>query len=242
MPKRTDIPSILSIGAVLAFDLALSGCGKAPAEPRRMESYEELKSAQDRDFAASPDIQLPDVRERLRALGVAEGSIARSTDDYHEPILLLTLTAAQFAKLDKPALARLEIDSRYRFRLTDPGQIKAFASFSVAEQGARDAAVARRELAEKGETDKFPRYKAGSDMTTYARALEDYCGYGPGEAFRVIDGKWLEYNNKMASDGAIAASRKQGYAPFACIRRIVYATDLGRHFIGNRGREGAVGG
>ena len=172
-------------------------------------------------------------------MGVVDANVRTATDDFQEAILLLSLSPAQYAKLDKVALAKLELDSRYRFRLTDPKQIKQFAAFSVAEQHAREKAIALRELAENGETDRFPRYKAGASMEIYARALEAYCGFGRGEALRVIDGNWLEYNNKMALDAAIAASKHESYASFACIKRIVYATDLGRHFIGNRGREGA---
>ena len=56
----------------------------------------------------------------------------------------------------------------------------------------------------------------------------------------MIDGKWLEYNNPMVLDAAVAAANGGGYADFLCVRRIVYATDLGNHFIGNRRRPGAT--
>jgi GMP synthase-like glutamine amidotransferase len=63
--------------------LALAACGGA-GEPRRQESYAELKARQDREFAASPDIQLPEVRRRLRAMGVADSAtLPESVEETH---------------------------------------------------------------------------------------------------------------------------------------------------------------
>ena len=39
------------------------------------------------------------------------------------------------------------------------------------------------------------RATAGPQHDHLRPLLEAYCGYGPDEALRVIDGKWLEYNN-----------------------------------------------
>lgn len=225
--------------ATAALLLGLVACSPFPDGQRRMESFTELKAKQDSDFEASPNVQLPELRKRLHALGVADMSMRQAVDDYDGPILMLSLDRPQYDKLDKPALAKLELDSRYRFRLTDPWQVRDFAGYSVAEDWDREGAIALKELADKSEMDRFPQYVPGHSMTIYARQLEAYCGHGPEQALRVIDGKWLEYNNKMTSDAAIAAADGQSYASFACIRRIVYATDLGRHFIGNRGRQGA---
>lgn len=227
---------VLATAAILPW---LAACSPLPDGQRRMESFAELKAKQDRDLAAAPDIQLPEVRKRLRALGVTNASMLPAFDDYDEPILMLRLSGPEYAKLDKPALARLELDSRYRFRLTDPWQVRDFAGYSVREDWNREGAIARQELADKGEMDRFPRYVQGRSMNIYARQLEAYCGYGPEQALRVIDGKWLEYNNQMTSDAAIAGANGQSYANFACVRRIVYATDLFPHFIGNRRRPGA---
>jgi hypothetical protein len=237
MRNRTFIHSI---GGILMLAPALAACGNASAEPRQPESYAELKARQDRDFAASPDVHLPEVRERLRALGVTDDAIREVRDEYNEPIFQLRPDEATFERIDKQALAKLELDSRYRFRLTDRSQIKIYGPFNGAETHAREKVTAIRELAEKNETDRIPRYRAGLPMTAYARSLETYCGYGPGEALRVIDGQWLEYTHHMANDAAIKAANRQSYAPFACMKRVVDATDLGRHFIGNRGRQKAI--
>jgi hypothetical protein len=234
------VSSIPAIGAALAFGSVLSACGEAPAEPRRQESYEELIQRQQADFAALPDMQVPELRQRLRALGVADGHIKPATDDYGEQILLITLDDAEFARIDKRALAKLQFDSRHRLGLTQPDQGKSLAVYSVAETHVRDKARALRELAEKGETDRIPRYQSAVTMQRYAEALESYCGYRTGEALRVVDGEWLDYTQKMASDAAVAASNRQSFAPFACVKRVVDATDLHRHFIGNRGSEGAI--
>jgi hypothetical protein len=217
----------------------LAACSPFPEGQRRMESNAELQAKQDADFAVSPDVRLPELRQRLHALGVTGANMMPAVDeDYGEPILMLSFTPAEYARLDKPALARLELDGRYRFRLTNPWQVRDFAGYSVAENWAREGAIALKELADKGEMDRFPRYVPGHSMTIYARQLESYCGYPLDYALRVIDGKWLEYRNQIASDAAMGSSRGESYADFACLRRIVYATDLGKYFIGNR-RQGA---
>jgi hypothetical protein len=233
------MPSTTGVGFAGVI-LALAACSNSPVEPRKQESYAELKARQDRDFAESPDIRLPELRERLHALGIADGAIREVRDDYGEAIFLLSPDAATFDRVDKAQLAKLELDSRYRLRLTDPEQIRQYGPFNAAETDAREKAKALRELAEKNETDRIPRYRQGMDMTDYARSLEAYCGYNNGEALRVIDGQWLEYTHNMASDAAIAASNHESFAPFACVKRVVDATDLGPHFIGNRGREGTI--
>jgi len=229
-----------AIGIVLALIQGLAACGGAAEAPRRQESAEELQLRQERDFARSPDIRLPELRGRLIALGIAGDALTRATEEHGEPIFRIGIDDARFDRIDKRALAALLLDSRYRFELNDPGQARTLATYSVAEHNAREKAKALKELAENGEMDRFPRYRPGIDMTRYARALESYCGYGAGEALRVIDGDWLDYNHQMALDAAVAGSAGKSTANFHCIRRIVYATDLGRKFIGNRGREGAV--
>lgn len=237
LASSSHIYSILLIGAV--GPLALAGCGSASSEPRRMESDAELQARDEREFANSPDMQLPQLRKELHALGVTDREITETTEENGVPIFMLTLDASKFEKLDKPALARLQLDSRYRFDLKDRGQVKKFAHFSGAEDTKRRKARSLRELAENGEVGKFPRYQPGTPMIAYARALEHYCGYQPGEALNVLDGRWLEYRHRMV-DKAVEDQGGQGHgmASFKCVVRIVYATDLQPHFIGNRGRTG----
>lgn len=218
----------------------LAACSAFPPDQRRMETFAELQAKQEQDFAASPDMQLPELRNGLKALGVSDASMTLSVNDYDMQIITLTLTDEDYAKLDKAALAKLELDSKYRFQLSDPKQIRHFADYSVAEDRSREKAIALKELADKGELDRFPRYVAGRSMNIYARQLEAYCGYGPGYALSVTDGKWLAYENQITSDAAMAGAQDQSYANFACLRRIVYATDLGAHFIGNRPTPGAI--
>jgi hypothetical protein len=142
--------------------------------------------------------------------------------------------------IDKRSLAKLLHDSRNRFELTAAAQRMALAPYSVAEYNAREKIKALKELAENGEMDSFPRYRQGLNMARYARTLEAYCGYRSGDALRIVEGGWLEYTHKMASDAAVAAAQGKSTANFHCVRRIVYATDLRRQFVGNRGRAGAI--
>ena len=204
-----------------------------------MESDAELQARDERAFASSPDMHLPELRKQLHALGVTDREITETTEDNGVRIFMLDLDAAKFHRLDKVAFARLQLDSRYRFELKDPNQVRQFAHFSVAEDTKRKKARSLQELAENGEVGKFPRYRAGIPMVAYARALEHYCGYQPGEALNVVDGRWLEYRHRMA-DKAVEDQDGQahGMASFKCLVRIVYATDLQSHFIGNRGRTG----
>lgn len=229
------------MAATFVLATAVAGCAKGEQQ-RRVESEAELE-AQDRlAFERSPDVGITELRRRLAALGVGAEAIRESTDpDHGIAILALRLSDAQFAAIDKAALAALLLDSRYRFDLVDQRQQRALAAYSVEEDRKRRRDRYWTELKANGELDIFPRYRAGSDMTAYARRLEDYCGYEPGEALTVIDGRWLQYRNAMV-DGAVRRQQSgaPGMAAFKCMVRIIYATELQPYFIGNRGRPGAT--
>jgi len=229
------LPALLSVGLLLS----LAACGNAPFEPRRMESDAELQKVDEQEFNATPDMQLPELREQLHKLGITDQEISETVEENDAPIFMLTLDDAKFDKLDKAAMAKLQLDSRYRFDLKDPDQVRKFAHFSVAENTKREKAEALRYLVKNGEMRKFPRYRDGMPMVAYARVLEHYCGYDEGEALNVIDGRWLEYRHRMV-DKAVEDQdgRDHGMASFKCLVRIVYATDLGSHFIGNRSQTG----
>ena len=232
---------LLAAAALVALLPVLAACSPFPEGQRRMESLAELQAKQNADYAASPDVRVPELKQRLNALGVTDANMTPALDeDYAEPILMLSFTPAEYAILDKMALAKLELDSRYRFRLIDRGQSHNLALISGKDLQQRDRAIALKELAEKGEMDRLPRYVPGHSMTIYARRLEAYCGYPPTYALRVHDGKWLEYDNQIVIDAATGASAGGSYADFLCLRRIVYATNLGPYFIGNRRRPGAI--
>ena len=229
------VSAILSTGLLLS----LAACGNAKFEPRRMESDAELQKIDEQAFNATPDMQLPELRTELHMLGITDKEISETVEENDVPVFMLTLDDAKFDKLDKAALARLQLDSRYRFDLKDRDQVSKFADFSVAENTKRTKAEALRYLTKNGEMGKFPRYRDGMPMVAYARALEHYCGYDEGEALNVIDGRWLEYRHLMV-DKAVEDQdgRDHGMASFKCLVRIVYATDLGPHFIGNRSQIG----
>ena len=228
------------MAATMAIVPILASCGGQGADrPRRVESDEELQAQDEREFANSPDVQLPELRRKLQEFGITDKEIRESFEENEVPIFVLTISDSKFATLDKNALAALLLDSRYRFGMANSGQGKVLAQYSVAEDAARRRQRYLKELAANDELDIFPSYRPGSDMTAYARRLERYCGYLPGEALNVIDGEWLEYRNQMV-DWAVEQQRqgKPGLAAFKCIVRIVYATELQPHFIGNRGRAG----
>jgi hypothetical protein len=219
--------------------LSLAACGNAKFQPRRMESDAELQKVDEQEFANSPDMQLPELRKELHKLGFTDKEISETVEENDVPIFMLTLDDAKFDRLDKARMAELQHDSRYRFDLKDRDQIRKFAEFSVAENTKREKAEALRYLSKNGEMGKFPRYHNGMPMVAYARALEHYCGYDEGEALNVIDGRWLEYRHRMVDKAVEDQDDKaHGMASFKCLVRIVYATDLGPHFIGNRSQIG----
>ena len=237
MRRRTALNLFGSIGAMLS----LAACGSSVAEPRRMESDAELQAVDKREFANSPDMRLPELRKQLHKMGIIDEEIRETVEENHVAIFMLALDDAKFDKLDKAALARLQLDSRYRFELRDPEQVRKFAHFSGEENRKRQKDEALRYLAKNGEIGRFPVYRPGTSMIAYARALEHYCGYQSGEALNVIDGQWLEYRHRMV-DKAVEDQdgRDHGMASFKCLVRIVYATDLQPHFIGNRDQTGNV--
>jgi hypothetical protein len=204
-----------------------------------MENDAELQARDEKEFANSPDMQLPELRKELHKLGITDAEISETVEDHGVPIFALTLDDAKFDTINKARMAELQHDSRYRFDLKDRDQIRKFAEYSVAEDAKRRKVRYLRELAENGEMGKFPRYREGAPMVAYAKALEHYCGYQPGEALNVIDGQWLEYRNQMV-DKAVEDQdgSEHGMTSFKCLVRIVYATDLQPHFIGNRSQTG----
>ena len=221
--------------------LSLTACGNSSFQPRRMESVAELQKWDEQEFANSPDMQLPELRNELHKLGIIDGEISETVEDHGVPIFMLTLDDAKFDGLDKAAMARLQLDSRYRFDLKDQDQVRKFAHFSGAENTKRTKAEALRYLTKNGETGRFPVYRPGTPMVAYARSLEHYCGYQPGEALNVIDGRWLEYRHLMVDKAVEDQDDKEhGMASFKCLVRIVYATDLQPYFIGNRSQTGNV--
>lgn len=214
----------------------VAGCNTGEVQ-RRVESEAELRAQDERAFASSPDVQLPELTRKLLELGVHQTAIRPLEDGGEVEVVQLVLNSPAFARIDKVALAKLQLDSRYRFELSNLGQSRALAHYSVEEDAVRRKQRYWKELAENGELHIFPRYHHGSDMTAYARSLERYCGYAPGGALNIIEGRWLEYRNAMADR---AAERRTGaLASFKCVVRIVYATELQPYFIGNRGRKGA---
>ncbi len=192
------------------------------------------------EFEATSDIKGAELRAALKRLGIRENWMTPATEDNGVAILELRVPDAEFATLDHRALAKLVLDSRYRFEFVDPEQARIAAHHQGAELHVREQATALRELKARGQLDSYPRYEKGMAVSAFAPQLEAWCGYERGQAFRLIDGNWVDYQHAMVD---LAAVDQQGraLASFDCVKRVVDATpELRRRFIGNRGREGAI--
>jgi len=230
----------LSTLSGLALCTAATACGDAPGIEGRIETLDQRIKRQEAEFNASPDIKGEALLTRLHTLGIKDGWTKRALEENGVEILQLRVPPTDFAKLDKRALAKLVLDSRYRFEFVDDSQVHEFAFYQGAETHARDQRKALSELAERGQADSFPRYREGDAMAAFAPRLEAWCGYKKGQALRVVDGSWVDYQHSMV-DLAIEDKDGRASASFDCMKRVVDATtELRRRFIGNRGREGAI--
>jgi hypothetical protein len=218
--------------------LALAGCGDPPPGSGVHELSPAERLARDEArFTAGEQLGLAGLERRLLALGLHREELARAIDrDYGIELVRLSIGPQRLAEIDRPALARLNLDSNYRIAFADPSAERAFAPYSGEEAFRRDQAEAIAELKRHGDWQRVPRRRGIEPMARFAQRLESWCGYESGEALHVIDGAWLEYAHEFV-DGAVreAPPGRKG-AQFDCLRRVVYATELRWSFIGNRGR------
>ena len=223
-----------------ALSLAIAGCGDAPGIAGHIETREERIRRQEAEFNASPDIKGEELHKRLNALGVKDAWMKPALEEHGVEIFELRVPKDDFARLDHRALAKLVLDSRYRFAFVDPDQVRVAALYHGAETHERERAKALKELAERGQRDSYPKYRKGMPVSVYAPRLEAWCGFKEGEALRVVDGDWVDYQPAMV-DMAVADKGGRASASFDCMKRVVDAsTEFRRRFIGNRGREGAI--
>ena len=68
--------------------------------------------------------QLPELRKELHKLVITDQEISETFEEYDIPIFMLTLDDAKFDKLDMAAIAKLHLDSRYRFDLKEPDHVR----------------------------------------------------------------------------------------------------------------------
>ena len=221
----------------LALTAALASCGnEAPGIENHIETMDQRLKRQAAEFDATPDINGEELHKRLKALGVEDAWIKPAVEEHGVEIFELRVPPADFAKLDKDALAKLVLDSRYRFEFVEKDQIRQFAIAQGRETQARDKAKALKELTERGQINTFPRYREGMVMSSFAPRLEAWCGYKGGQALRVVEDRWVDYQPEMVN---LAVQDKDGRASasFDCMKRVVDAsTELQRRFIGNRRR------
>ena len=225
---------------VLGFTLVVTGCGDAPGIAGHIETREQRIKRQEAEFNSTPDIKGEELHRRLNALGIKDAWMKPAIEEHGVEIFELRVPKGDFAKLDHRALAKLNLDSRYRFDFVDPDQIRTAALYHGAEMHEREMAQALKELAERGQLDSYPRYQKGMPVSLYAPKLEAWCGYQKGQALRVVDGDWVDYQHAMV-DMAVTDKDGRASASFDCMKRVVDAsTEFRRRFIGNRGRKGAI--
>lgn len=226
---------------VLALLPAMGGCNREGAGiAGHVETVEQRMKRQAADFDATPDIKGTELRTALSKLGINEEWITPATEENGVEILMLRVPEDAFAELDHRALAKLRLDSRYRFDFADAEQARTAASYHGAETNERERARALQQLKERGQLGSYPRYAKSMAVNAFAPELEAWCGFERGQAFRVIDGNWVDYARPMV-DLAAADQQGRAMASFDCVKRVVDASpEFQRRFIGNRGREGAI--
>jgi hypothetical protein len=218
--------------------LALAGCGEPPrGSGVHVLTLKERIARDDAEFRAGEKLSLDELRQRLLSLELRPDELGRTIDeDYGIELVNLAIPPTRLSALDGSAIAGLQLDSNYRIAFADPATEHALAE-EVAEEGfRRDKAQVIAELRRYGDWERIPRRRGLEPMPLFARRLESWCGYGPGEALRVIDGAWLEYAREYVDAAVRERIPGRKAAQFDCLRRVVYATELRRYFIGNRGR------
>jgi hypothetical protein len=232
---------VKGVTIALALLPAVGGCDRqAPGIDGRIETIPQRMKRQAAEFEATPDIKGAELTARLSKLGIEDTWITPAIEENGIEVLMLRVPADSFAKLDHRAFAKLRLDSRYRFDFSEPEQARTAAFHHGAELHVRDRAKALQQLKERGQLGSYPRYRNGMALNAFAPQLEVWCGYERGQAFRVIEGNWVDYAHPMV-DLAVVDSDGRASASFDCVKRVVDATpELRRRFIGNRGREGAI--
>jgi len=221
--------------AALVLAIALASCGGAergagiyPETPAERQARQQAK------FEAGEKIGLDGLRRELAALGLKPGEYAQVTEPDHQiKVLELRAGPGRIAAIDRKALARLVLDSNFRLTFADPESARAV---DVAEElYRREMAMEIAILKRHGDWGRVPRPRPGEPIQMLAHRIEDWCGFDPGGALLVVGGKWLEYSHAPVDEAVTEQVPGAAAARFDCLRRVVYATQLRRHFIGYRG-------
>src|SRR6476661_4573769 len=77
--SRRDFPTLLL--ATFAILPSVAGCSGAGEAKRRVESDAELRAQDERAFANSPDLQLPELRRQLQQAGVPQTAIRKIQEE-----------------------------------------------------------------------------------------------------------------------------------------------------------------
>jgi hypothetical protein len=214
--------------------LALAACGTERGAGIYPETPAARQARQNAEFEAGEKLGVDGLERALVALDIGRGTFVRVIEPDHQ-IEVIELRAAPNA-LDgatRAALAKLVLDSNFRLTFADSRTERAVdvGEELYRREMAKEIAVLKRH----GDWARVPRLRPGEPLRLLAHRVEDWCDFDPGHALRVVDGKWLEYTHVPVDEAVIEPVPARATARFDCLRRVVYATQLRRHFIGYRG-------
>ncbi|GGE04413.1 hypothetical protein GCM10011515_25030 [Tsuneonella deserti] len=225
--KRALPALLLALGAV-ACGGTKHGAGVYSETPSQRQARQEA------EFAAGEKLGIDGLRHELGALGVGPDEYALVVEPDHQiEVIQLRVGRDRMAKLDRDALASLVLDSNFRLTFADPAAERAVdvTEELFRREMAKEIAVLKRH----GDWERVPRLRRGEPLQTLAHRIEDWCGFEPGGALHTVGGRWLEYSHAPVDTAVREPVPGVAAARFDCLRRVVYATQLRRHFIGYRG-------
>ena len=109
----------------------------------------------------------------------------------------------------------------YAVEIADPREEAAYWTLALEHGRARARAEGEIWLRQRGLFDALPRYRAGADVTAYARAVEAHCGVESGTALTLADRETLTVRAQFL-DGV----RGRGGDELACLTNVLAASGL----------------
>ena len=88
---------------------------------------------QEEEFNATPDIKGRELHKRLNSLGIKDAWMKPAVEENGVEMFELRVPKEEFDKLDHRALAKLKLDSRYRFEFVGKDQIQTAALYHALE-------------------------------------------------------------------------------------------------------------
>ncbi|MXO75373.1 hypothetical protein GRI40_09125 [Altererythrobacter aerius] len=222
--------------ALLLVALLASACQGERGAGVYRETPEARQARQDAAFLAGERVGVGAIKGRLADIGIGPDRYRLVTDpDHGVELVELAGPPDGLSKSQREALGRLVVDSNFRLTFADAATERAVDPGE--EMYRRDVITAIAELDRHGDWDRVPRMTPGESLTLLARRIEAWCDFERGDALNVIDERWLEYSHAPVDAAVTEPVPADAAARFDCLRRVVYATQLRRHFIGYRGEQ-----